>query len=131
MHQEKRRPPTGDRRPFEDVSLRRSDDLEDNHPQSKKQGPDRPRRNLACGHRTLGPGERAAISALRRQRQVQRVHGLGSRALYELLIEIGAEFGITAFIEQKIERYAALDPEAVRLAGGDRFPAPPIHEVSP
>ena len=84
----------------------------------------------AAEHRPPGPGERAAISALRRQRHVKKLHGLGSRALDELLIEIGTEFGITAFIEQKIERYAALDPEAVQLVGGDCFPAQPIHEVS-
>ena len=81
------------------------------------------------GHRTLGPGERAAISALRRQRQIQKVHGLGPRALDELLIEIGTKHGITIDIERIVERYAALDPEAVRLAGGDRFPPVPLHEV--
>ncbi len=90
-----------------------------------------PRLKLACGRRGFGPGECAAISALRRQRQIQKLHGLGPRALDELLIEIGTEFGVTAFIEQKIKRYAALDSEAVRLAGGDRFPPLPIHEVQP
>ena len=128
MTLQNRRPPTGDRRHFENISLRQSDALEDKHSQPIPQ--DRPRRKRACGHRSLGLGERAAINALQRQRNIRAVHDLGRRAFDELLIEIGTEFGITAFINQKIERYAGLDPEAVRLVGGDRFPPVPIYEVS-
>ena len=86
-------------------------------------------RKRTYGHRSLGPGERAAISALRRQRHIQKLHGLGPRALDELLIEIGAERGITTIIDQKLKRYAELDPEALEMAGGDEFPPVPLHEV--
>ena len=71
----------------------------------------------------------SVIADLRRQRHVQELHRLGPRALDALLIEIGAERGITTLVERKIERYAALDGDALELAGGDRFPARPIHEV--
>ena len=130
MSRKWREPPGGYGRPSRSVAVATSfDNSRDNDSQPIPQ--DLPRRKLACRIRTIGPGERAAISALRRQRQIQKVHGLGPRALDELLIEIGTEFGITAIIEQKIEQYATLDPEAVRLVGGDRFPAQPIHEVQP
>ena len=56
MPQTKRRPPTGDRRRFEDIALRKSEDLEDNNTQSKKQDAHRPRRKRACGQRVL-PGD--------------------------------------------------------------------------
>ncbi len=49
---------------FEDVRLgKRLDTFEDNDSQPIRQY--RPRRKLACGRRTLGPGERAAILACR------------------------------------------------------------------
>ena len=71
------------------------------------------------------------IADLRRQRHVQELHRLGPRALYALLVEIGAERGITTLVERKIERYAALDVNALELAGGDRFPALPVYLVRP
>ena len=67
----------------------------------------------------------------RRRHQIEAIHRLGPRVLDELLDEIGVECGITTLIERKVERYAALDPEAIRLTGGDRFPPLPIHEVRP
>ena len=71
------------------------------------------------------------IAGLRRQRHVRQIHRLGPRAIDALLIEIGAERGITTIIERKVERYAGLDVNALELAGGDRFPALPIHVARP
>ncbi len=73
----------------------------------------------------------SVIADLTRQRHVRKLHRLGPRALDALLIEIGAERSIMTLIERKIERYAGLDIDALELAGGDRFPARPIHEVGP
>ena len=71
------------------------------------------------------------IADLRRQRHVRKLHRLGPRVIDALLIEIGAERGITTIIERKIEKYAALDIDALELAGGDRFPALPVYLVRP
>ena len=71
----------------------------------------------------------SVIADLRRQRHVRQLYRLGPRAIDALLIEIGAERGITTIIERKIERYAGLDIDALELAGGDRFPARPVYEV--
>ena len=75
--------------------------------------------------------EADVIADLRRQRHVRKLHRLGPRVLDALLVEIGAERSITTIIEQKIERYAAMDPKALAALGGDRFPSLPIHEVTP
>jgi hypothetical protein len=53
-----------------------------------------------------------AIADMRRRRHVRQLYRLGPRAVDELLVEIGAERGITTIIERKIERYAGIDPEA-------------------
>ncbi len=79
--------------------------------------------------RPIGHVAADVVADLRRQRQVQKLHRLGPRALDALLIEIGAERGITTIIERRVERYAALDPKALKTLGGDCFPPLPIHEV--
>ncbi len=71
------------------------------------------------------------IADLRRQRHVRQLYRLGPRAIDALLIEIGVERSIMTIIERKVERYAALGIDALELAGGDRFPGLPIHEVGP
>ena len=69
------------------------------------------------------------IADLRRQRHVRQLYRLGPRVIDALLIEIGVERSIMTLIERKIERYAALDIDSLELAGGDSFPALPIHVV--
>ena len=69
------------------------------------------------------------IADLRRQRHVRKYHRLGPRVIDALLIEIGAERGITTIIERKIEAYAEIEPEALEAAGGDQFPPAPLYEV--
>ncbi len=65
------------------------------------------------------------------RRRVQQVHRLGDRVFGELLAEIGAERGIQTIIDQKLERYAELEPETLEIAGGDDFWSVPIHGVKP
>ncbi len=71
------------------------------------------------------------IAEMRRQRHVRQLYRLGPRAIDALLIEIGVERSIMTLIERKVERYAAVDADALEIVGGDRFPAQPIHEVGP
>jgi hypothetical protein len=65
---------------------------------------------------------------MRRQRLCVRIHALGPRVLFELISEI--ERRGLGDLDERLERYAALDPELLALLGGDRFAAPPIHPVA-
>ena len=51
------------------------------------------------------------------------------RLVVELLAHLGAERSITTRIDQLLEEFESLEPEALEFAGGDRFPPNPIHEV--
>jgi hypothetical protein len=67
-----------------------------------------------------------SLRALRRQRQVERIHRLGPRAISELLDEIARHNGIGEDIDRRLERYAAADREILHWIGGDKFPPNPI-----
>ena len=83
-----------------------------------------------CGRlRSIGAIAAEVVADIRFRRQVLRLHRLGPRATAELLAEIGAERSITTIIDRKLDTYAALDPEAIEAAGGDKFWPVPIHEV--
>jgi hypothetical protein len=50
-------------------------------------------------------------------RDVERLHRLGPRVLAEMLLQLGAERLLMTDIEQRVRRYARLDPAALRYAG--------------
>ncbi len=90
----------------------------------------RPTHPPECGEfRSIGEIPAEVVADLRFRRKVQQVHRLGDRVFGELLAEIGAERGIMTIIDQKLERYAELEPEALEVAGGDGFWPAPLHEV--
>jgi len=60
------------------------------------------------------------------ERQVERLHNLGPRVVAELLSEIAHRTGQSGLIADRLQAYAALDPELVRAVGGDRFPPMPL-----
>lgn len=69
---------------------------------------------------------------LRFRHNVERLHRLGSRAVYELLAELGARRLLRTEIEQLVGAYADLDPDIVRAVGTDRLPPlPPLRLVRP
>ena len=70
------------------------------------------------------------IQDRRLMRDVERLHGLGPRAVFEILSEVGRTRLCRTYIENVVARYAKIDPEAVRIVDGDRFPAPPIRGVA-
>ena len=72
---------------------------------------------------------RDATADLHFRRQVLHLHALGPRATAELLEEIGARRMIRTVIDQELKRFAAIDGEALYVAGGDRIPRAPLHEV--
>ena len=70
------------------------------------------------------------VDDLRFHRHVERLHALGPRAVGELLLEIGELRACRTFIDQRLDAYAALDPETVKAVDGDKFPRPPIYEAA-
>ena len=71
-----------------------------------------------------------AAAADRRRRYAEAIHRLGPRALYELLAELRRHHpGIAADLDRRVATYAAMDPQILVAAGGDRFPSAPIHAV--
>ena len=70
------------------------------------------------------------LSNMRFERAVVRVHQLGPRAVGELLREISHTHGLAGDIEERLARYARLDPEIVRAMGWDHFPPLPVHLVA-
>lgn len=79
--------------------------------------------------RSGGSPAAEVVAGLEFRDQVQRVHALGARVLGELLAEIGTEQSIMPAIHEKLGRYANINPQALRVAGGDKFPRVPLHEV--
>ncbi len=69
------------------------------------------------------------VADLALRRTVERVHGLGPRVVFELLIEIGEQRLCRTYLEQRVRRYAEIDPKHLAALGGDRFPRPPLYGV--
>jgi hypothetical protein len=63
---------------------------------------------------------------LRLQRNVVKVRRLGSRALYELMLELSAVTGHRATVESVVARYAAIDQASLYVTRGDRFAPRPL-----
>ncbi len=83
-----------------------------------------------CGEfRPIGQIAAEVVADMKFRRHVQQVHRLGDRVFGELLAEIGAERGIQTIIDQKLKKYASLEPEALEATGGDDFWPAPLHEV--
>jgi hypothetical protein len=62
------------------------------------------------------------LSDARLRRDVEKLHRLGPRPLYHMLVELGCERSLRSVIEDSVARYAALDPVVVKALGADRFP---------
>ena len=78
--------------------------------------------------RRFGPVAAEIVANVRFQRRVINLCRR-PRLVGELLAHLGAERSITTRIDQLLEEFENLDPEALELAGGDRFPPNPIHGV--
>ena len=60
---------------------------------------------------------------------VERLHQLGPRAVYEYLVEVGAARSIRTFLEDRITDFADLDPDALAVLAARDLPPVPLHEV--
>ena len=85
--------------------------------------------NEVPGLRHIGPIAAEIVADLRFRHHVERLHRFGPRVASELLAEVGAEHGIRTIVDQKLARFAELDPETVAATGGDEFSPALIHEV--
>ncbi len=79
--------------------------------------------------RPIGEVAAEVVADLRFRRQVEHLHRLGPRVTAELLAEIGAERSITTIIDEKLKKYASLDPKALEVTGGNDFWQPPLREI--
>ena len=79
--------------------------------------------------RPIGAIAAEIVADMKFRRKVIRLRRQGDRALCEAFAHLGAKHGIQTSIEQTIERFAGIEPEALEAAGGDNFWQPPIHEV--
>jgi hypothetical protein len=56
------------------------------------------------------------------RRDVQRIHALGPRVVFELLAELAARRLMRTEIEGLAARYAAIDPRALAAAASNQVP---------
>ncbi len=80
--------------------------------------------------RPIGSFAAEIVADLRFRRQMERLHRLGPRVTAELLAELGSERSIQTIIDEKVARYAAIDPSVVHVLGGDRFATPPLTVIT-
>ena len=85
----------------------------------------------ATGLEPLSTVTTSIVEDLKFRRDVERLHRLGPRVLYELLVEIGEQRLCRTFIEQCVQRYSAIDPDHLAAFDGDTFPRPPLHGLQP
>ena len=79
--------------------------------------------------RSIGRVAAEVMDDLRFRRKVRRLHRLGDRVLGEVFAHLGVKHSIQTSIEQTIEHFIELDPEALEAAGGDKFWPAPLYEV--
>jgi hypothetical protein len=65
---------------------------------------------------------------LRRHRLAELLWKLGPRPLSEFVDELDRNYDIPD-LDRRLERYAELDAQTLRLFGADKLPAAPLHEV--
>jgi len=77
------------------------------------------------------PRQFVGCAEIRFQRDVELIHALGSpRVWFELLLELGRKHDLAGEIAATARKYAGLNPELLRVTGGDLMPALPVHLVA-
>ncbi len=64
------------------------------------------------------------------RQKVAELRRRGDRVLAEFLAEIAADRQIATYLDGLIDRYLAIDPEALEMVGADRLPPTPLYEVA-
>ena len=71
-----------------------------------------------------------SFESFRLQRGAERVHGLGPRAVFELLAELAMAHDCWPDTLRRLDRYRAITPDMLLAARGDRFPPRQLDLVS-
>lgn len=74
-------------------------------------------------------GLKAQRTRQRLQRAALHLHGLGPRALAELLLKVAERTGNPGAVLATVAEYEPLTPAKLALSGGDRMPPAPIREL--
>ena len=85
----------------------------------------------AAGLEPLGSITTSVVADLQFRRDVERLHRLGPRVVYELLAEIGEQRLCRTYVKQRVQRYSEIDPDHLATLDSDTFPRPPLYEVAP
>jgi hypothetical protein len=73
-----------------------------------------------------------ALRRLRWQRYVEAIHPLGARVEFEFWDEVARHHpDLVDDLDQRLAKYAALNPEILVALGADKFAPMPIRVVSP
>ena len=78
---------------------------------------------------TISADKSQALARLRRQRLVEHIHGLGARAVFELIDELDRHHGFGDDLDRRLERYAGVDRRLLVALGADRLPVTPLRLV--
>jgi hypothetical protein len=78
---------------------------------------------------TAGVDPTDILADLRFARDVEALHRLGARALFQYLVELGQKRLIRADLEARTRRWSRLDRTMLEAIGADRSPAAPIYLV--
>lgn len=81
---------------------------------------------MAQSHR----GDERLMSNLGFRRAVEQLHGLGPRAVGELIADIAQHEECVATVLDLLFKYGRLTPDMVRTAGGAAMPPNPLHSVA-
>ncbi len=66
---------------------------------------------------------------LRRQHLARQLYRLGDRVTFEFIDELARHLRIDNEIDERLARYAQLDPDLLHAVGADSFPPVPLHAV--
>ena len=86
----------------------------------------KPPTQYACLNRYAGKRAAEIVSDRRFMQGVRRLYEKGPRVLAALLAEIGAERSIMTIIDSKLERFADLPEDDLKVTGGDQIPPAPL-----
>jgi hypothetical protein len=78
---------------------------------------------------TLAALRLAATRHLRRRRHVECIYRLGPRVVFELIDEIDKHHRLGDDLDQRLARYAAIDPLILGAIRGDQFAGTPTRIV--